>query len=58
MCKSKEYRYRIYIYGMGNEYNRLSMFLKLYKDKLEILGRKTNYFQDRWVFMYNSRRNE
>lgn len=30
--------YKVYIYGMGNEYNRLSSYLPLYKDRLEILG--------------------
>lgn len=31
-------KYKVYIYGMGNEYNRLSSYLSLYKNKLEILG--------------------
>lgn len=38
MQKEKNRQYKVYIYGMGNEYNKLSSYLSLYKDKLEILG--------------------
>lgn len=38
MCNSKDYRYKVYICGMGNEYNRLSSYLKLYRDRLNVLG--------------------
>lgn len=31
-------RYRVYIYGAGNEYNRMASYLPLYRDRLEVLG--------------------
>lgn len=37
MCEIGK-KYRVYIYGMGREYNKLSSYLLLYKDKLDVLG--------------------
>ncbi len=58
----KERKYKVYIYGMGNEYNKLSSYLSLYKNKLEILGIITTKNPPRflagWVSVYVSGKNE
>lgn len=31
-------RYNVYIYGAGNEYNKLSSYLPVYEEQLNVLG--------------------
>ena len=38
MKQKDNLKYKVYIYGEGNEYNKFASYLFLYQDKLDILG--------------------